>query len=520
MDMLRSVFPAVPEAALARVLEICDGNEEIASEWLLENNWQDLLPEDEGDAETRRRDGLGDVERERVGFAADEQAEDEEEEEDEEREDFSRASGELAQLARPPPQHRLAATMPLPTSISSPHRRAEPAELPSATATEVESNAMVVSAESTMMARAGRIVDGNHRQPRERSNVTMTPNDDILGQDDRDFDSAGDHDLESDDEGEDEGDEDEEDEDDEDEDDDDDDGDAHSYYDSSDEAYFSRTMPELTKRVKVSADGRLVDPSATECFWAAFDSVVAHFFSISELDMVWRSVMHAHLFNGRFGEIIEFHTAASGAFSPRDFDELMHIHTTAASSSSRSSSLMMSPLSGLKCCLVLPCMATDEEIFRVGKHLHSLLKLPGSLFFRSVDISRLDVENNPQQSSVADLLNEDGNLTEESFRRFAQYRITKEEMESSRDGAEKDTMGVDHFLQFQRQRKVQHSLEVLTKPRRWAIWDELELKLQCIAGQQQHWGDVGTWRRALTSARAPFGRPHPTNWELLKESAA
>ncbi|KAJ0409466.1 hypothetical protein P43SY_002356 [Pythium insidiosum] len=493
MDMLRSVFPAVPEAALARVLEICDGNEEIASEWLLENNWQDLLPEDEGDAETRRSDGLGDVERERVGLAADEQAEDEEEEEEEEREDLSRASGELAQLARPPPQHRLAATMPLPTSMSSPHRRAEPTELPSATATEVESNAMVVSAESTMMARAGRIVDGNHRQPRERSNVTMTPNDDILGQDDRDFDSSGDHDLESDDEGEDEGDEDEEDEDDEDEDDDDDDGDAHSYYDSSDEAYFSRTMPELTKR--------------------------AHFFSISELDMVWRSVMHAHLFNGRFGEIIEFHTAACGAFSPRDFDELMHIHTTAASSSSRSSSLMMSPLSGLKCCLVLPCMATDEEIFRVGKHLHSLLKLPGSLFFRSIDISRLDVENNPQQSSVADLLNEDGNLTEESFRRFAQYRITKEEMESSRDGAEKDTMGVDHFLQFQRQRKVQHSLEVLTTPRRLvSVHSQTLGHLGRTAALGNN--NVGTRRRALTSARAPFGRPHPTNWEPLKESAA
>ncbi|GLE10778.1 hypothetical protein PINS_up023018 [Pythium insidiosum] len=469
--------------------------------------------------------------------------------------------------------------MPLPSMMSSPGRRSDS----NATAVDAESNTMVVSAESTMMARAGRIADSSRSlPPRERSQQrATTPNDDILGQDDREFDSAADHELESDEEGEDEGDEEEEEEeDDDDDDDDDDDGDAHSYYDSSDEAYFSRTMPQLTKRVKVSTDAKALDPSTTECFWAAFDGVVvpktmidllnttltklahsrvvllnksskhimeddarhrlksvleraeeccltvqpparpvggssglsisrilngsepssptntpedvsptasvgqkrkrsedmtttalnemgffAHFFSISELDMVWRSVMHAHLFNGRFGEIIEFHTAASGAFSPRDFDELMHIHTTAASSSSRSSSLMMSPLSGLKCCLVLPCKATDEEIFRVGKHLHSLLKLPGSLFFRSVDVSRLDAENNQQQSqsSVADLLNEDGNLTEESFRRFAQYRITKEETESSSEGHEKESVGVDHFLQFQRQRKVQHSLEVLTK---------------------------------------------------------
>lgn len=28
--------------------------------------------------------------------------------------------------------------------------------------------------------------------------------------------------------------------------------------------------------------------------------------------MIWRSVMHAHLFNARFGDMIEFHTASCG----------------------------------------------------------------------------------------------------------------------------------------------------------------------------------------------------------------
>lgn len=42
--------------------------------------------------------------------------------------------------------------------------------------------------------------------------------------------------------------------------------------------------------------------------------VQAHFFSVSDLDMIWRSVMHAHLFNARFGDMIEFHTASCGVY--------------------------------------------------------------------------------------------------------------------------------------------------------------------------------------------------------------
>lgn len=202
-------------------------------------------------------------------------------------------------------------------------------------------------------------------------------------------------------------------------------------------------------------------------------SMQAHFFSVSDLDMIWRSVMHAHLFNSRFGEMIEFHTASCGSyvslqrrvivqsfveveltlfdcacstlnrFNKRDFDELMHIHSNMASS--RAASLGLSPVSTLKCCLILPCEASEEEIFRVGKHLHSLLKLQGSLYYRTLDdllvvtpasaaagaAASNSVSERPLRSGRSDLLNEDGKMTEDSFRRFARYRIKKEEV---RDG--------------------------------------------------------------------------------------
>lgn len=127
-------------------------------------------------------------------------------------------------------------------------------------------------------------------------------------------------------------------------------------------------------------------------------------------------------------------------FNKRDFDELMHIHSNMASS--RAASLGLSPVSTLKCCLILPCEASEEEIFRVGKHLHSLLKLQGSLYYRTLDdpsmmVTPASAASSSSSSSVSerslrsgrsDLLNEDGKMTEDSFRRFARYRIKKKEV--------------------------------------------------------------------------------------------
>lgn len=170
--------------------------------------------------------------------------------------------------------------------------------------------------------------------------------------------------------------------------------------------------------------------------------------------------MHAHLFNGRFGELIEFHTASGGAyvthspshllvalmnsylhvdvrFDKRDFDELMHIHTNM--STARAATLSHSPLATLKCCLILPCEAREEEIFRVGKHLHTLLKLPGSLYYRTLDDMDASSHASGRDTAAAsrnDLFSDDGKMTEDSFRRFAKYRIKKEEVRALVNGGE------------------------------------------------------------------------------------
>lgn len=118
----------------------------------------------------------------------------------------------------------------------------------------------------------------------------------------------------------------------------------------------------------------------------------------------------------------------------------MHIHANMASS--RAASLGFSPAATLKCCLILPCFAAEDEIFRVGKHLHSLLKLPGSLYYRPLHddtassqaavpasaFASTSLEGVSVRATRMELLNEDGKMTEDSFRRFARYRIKKEEV--------------------------------------------------------------------------------------------
>jgi hypothetical protein len=116
-------------------------------------------------------------------------------------------------------------------------------------------------------------------------------------------------------------------------------------------------------------------------------------------------------------------------FNRRDFDELMHLHSHSATT--RTPSLSLSPFTPLKCCLILPCTASDEEIFRVGKHVHSLLKLQGSLYYRTLDnpsSSEATADSTDRRNSLSDLLGEDGKMTEDSFRRFAKYRIKREEV--------------------------------------------------------------------------------------------
>jgi hypothetical protein len=89
---------------------------------------------------------------------------------------------------------------------------------------------------------------------------------------DREYDSGGELDSED---GEGEGEEDEDEEDEEDDDDEDDeDGDANSYYDSGDDSYYHGSMPQLTKRVKVTRDPTLTNLESNEYFWVSFDGQI------------------------------------------------------------------------------------------------------------------------------------------------------------------------------------------------------------------------------------------------------
>lgn len=176
-------------------------------------------------------------------------------------------------------------------------------------------------------------------------------------------------------------------------------------------------------------------------------------------------------------------------FNRRDFDELMHLHSHSAAA--RTPSLSLSPFTPLKCCLILPCTASDEEIFRVGKHVHSLLKLKGSLYYRTLDdpsSSEATTDSTDRRNTLSDLLGEDGKMTEDSFRRFAKYRIKREEVRRARarrsldeayrlqsnphgcgapQSTAKDTADdagkqpVDHFLGYQRPRSVDYCLQIL-----------------------------------------------------------
>lgn len=175
-------------------------------------------------------------------------------------------------------------------------------------------------------------------------------------------------------------------------------------------------------------------------------------------------------------------------FSKRDFDELMHYH--GHSTSARSSSLHLSSFGSLKCCLILPCNAADEEIFRVGKHLHTLLKIQGSLYYRTLDDSSGHGAggHNERRNSLSDLLNDDGKMTEETFRRFAKYRVKREEVgavamfgmgraltfpllpqpAATESNGEAAKPPAEHFLAYPRQRSAEYCLQVL----KTSGWDQ------------------------------------------------
>lgn len=234
METLRSVFPAVPDAALRRAvrwrffprfcgsfrisdgrftpfcgetqLDMCDGSVEAASEWILEHDWRELEREEEGDAE-------GDA---TAGGAA-------------------QGEGE---------GHEEAADGPRTMVVSAGNMAGE---LPARERRREAHGPQRYFARSAMLG--ARFEDSGGEN----------------GGDSEDDDDDGDDE-----------DEDDEDEDEDDDDEDDDDDDPNEFYDSGDDSYMHRLLPPLAKRVKVThadADDKANQPSA-DGFWVAFDDVV------------------------------------------------------------------------------------------------------------------------------------------------------------------------------------------------------------------------------------------------------
>nr|CCA18879.1 hypothetical protein PITG_08794 [Albugo laibachii Nc14] len=213
------------------------------------------------------------------------------------------------------------------------------------------------------------------------------------------------------------------------------------------------------------------------------DGFFAHFFSITELDVMWRSVLHAHLFNHKFGERLEFHSASGGVFvnnvshfimgvpAPysrfhrRDFDELSHLHTSLSHGRAFGTGEM--PLSTFKCCLILPCQAEEPEIFRIGRNVHMLLKLPQSLYYctpgacSSIPLDPVKSMDREQAHDTHFDHEDESHMTEESFRQFAKYRIQKEEkiVAETKDG--NVSLELDRFCSYKTSCKVEYSLQYL-----------------------------------------------------------
>ncbi|KAF4043009.1 hypothetical protein GN244_ATG04482 [Phytophthora infestans] len=466
METLRGVFPVVPTEALLRVLEICDQSVTVASTWLLENEWQDLLDaaEDEGEeeedgtlnnvapnaqqgrilvvsTEAQAADGarqeqqtLGPIlaRRPTDGYQYQEDLESEEDEEEDEDEmyDDSGDEGEFALERIPPLDKRITITATLRekgevikaddfwvafdgqvviksmiellnTTLSKlAHRNVVLLNIP---ARELDEAAARARLESILTTKECKVDDAavsveqlqSRRETSDRIALAILLNGGESGK-------------------------------------------------------LSSSTATITVPMESAGQKRKRDIAPEESSRLGY---FAYFFPVKELDMVWRTVMHAHLFKGRFGEKIEFHTAASGSFSKREFDELMHVHSSALAS--RAATLGFSPLSELKCCLILPCAANEEEIFRVGKNVHATLKIEGSLYFQEMETCA-----SKPRSDQLECPSDNDCPTEERFRQFARYRVKAKESVSAEVALPSRT-SVDPYMSYQQPRKIKYCLEML-----------------------------------------------------------
>ncbi|RLN88845.1 hypothetical protein BBJ28_00017749 [Nothophytophthora sp. Chile5] len=226
-------------------MEICDQNVETASEWLLENDWQELTEDQELAGEQAIADTAADT-----GVAA-----------------ATAIATTVATQPRPTPLARRDGYEPAPApprpddshfvARFSGGGRGDPTPA-TATAADLRLRTMVVSTEVNLPD-----PNGQRDNPRPfYARRTVAPG----------YDSAGER--ESDEEAEEEEEEEEEEDDEDDEDDEDEEG--NRYYDSEDDTLFQGGLPPLAKRTKITkprAEAGETTRGADE-FWVAFDDLV------------------------------------------------------------------------------------------------------------------------------------------------------------------------------------------------------------------------------------------------------
>ncbi|KDO26406.1 hypothetical protein SPRG_08209 [Saprolegnia parasitica CBS 223.65] len=388
MDQLQPIFPAIPAPVLEQVLRIYDHNLEAATDYLLENNWEELQMHNNtrgADPHANGHDGAGhghveddlDDDEGDEGEGDDNDNDDDEDDEDEDDEDDDHMYYESGDDGEAGFRHRQIPPLAKRVKITT-----------SADGSSTERFWVACDSDTVEKSMIGRMSCLTFSLSKVAHQRIV-----LLNQNTRVIDKAN--------------------------------------------AELQLHAPQPTEATTASLKRKL---PATEP-----ETGHVYFFPIADLDMVWRSVLHAHVFNKRFGDVIEFHTASPGPMGTKAFDELFHIHTHQPRSTVTAFGASQPQL---KCCLVLPCATTDDEINRVGKNVFSLLNLTGSLYFRS---------------SSKTLGDDGGKLTEDVFRRYTTHRLVRHEEAPTETGLHTAANGI---LGYQPPKKIVFTLERLDANKR------------------------------------------------------
>ncbi|ETV64162.1 hypothetical protein, variant 3 [Aphanomyces astaci] len=362
MDVLAQIFPDIPEGILAEVLHNCGGCVEAASDWLCEHDWHELVPDNDDDETNQQEDGEG-----------------------LQHGDNSYTNANLLTISTPvaleaPPA--ASAMPPLgPFDNPSDDEGDEDDEDEDDEDDEDDDNMYYDSGDDGDGGRLG----GGPRVPPLTSRTKISPSSDAAG-----ISSPGNE---------------------------------PRFWVAFDDVTMQKSMIELLNMSPTKlAHHRIAILSTPSLDKASADAILlrvpssppqqlhmsttlskgtsvkrshatmqggdalgyfAHFFAVNDLDMLWRSILHGHLLNRRFGTLLDFRSTS--VTKARDFDELMNI---AAHGGRRHPPSMMrrqhlDRVADLTCGLATPCTAAD--MLRVGTNLHGVLSLAtgSSLYFRA-----------------------------------------------------------------------------------------------------------------------------------------